>query len=97
MGELPRCANRCVHRDDCCQHTRLVAKKQINYKVAVGKRIKSLRLEAGLSQEALAEHCGIFRTYLSRIESGSANPTLVILVALATSLGVLPHELLTPE
>jgi transcriptional regulator with XRE-family HTH domain len=71
-----------------------VTKKDINYKEAVGARIKNLRLEADLSQETLSDRCGIYRTYLSRIESGSANPTLVVLVALAHSLGVKPYELL---
>ncbi len=65
----------------------------INYKKVVGKRIKELRSEAEISQEVLAEKCGIYRTYLSRIESGTANPTLVVLVALAKSLGVAPHQL----
>jgi transcriptional regulator with XRE-family HTH domain len=47
-----------------------------------------------MTQEDLAEKCGIYRTYLSRIESGNANLTLVVLVALANSLQVMPHELL---
>jgi transcriptional regulator with XRE-family HTH domain len=71
-----------------------VTKKEINYKEAVGARIKNLRLQAELSQETLSDRCGIYRTYLSRIESGSANPTLVVLVALAHSLEVKPYELL---
>lgn len=93
VPEFPRCANQCVPRKELCQQTSGVAKKQVNYKALVGQRIKALRLQAGLSQEALSEHCGIFRTYLSRIESGSANPTLLVLVALAASLKVPPHEL----
>ena len=36
----------------------------------------------------------IFRTYLSRIESGAANPSLGVLVTLADALGVEPHVLL---
>jgi transcriptional regulator with XRE-family HTH domain len=56
-----------------------------------------LRLNADLSQEVLSERCGIFRTYLSRIESGSANPTLVVLVALAHSLNVEPYVLLSQD
>ncbi len=70
---------------------------EINYKNLVGSRVRALRLNADLSQEVLAERCGIFRTYLSRIESGSANPTLVVLVALAHSLSVEPHVLLSME
>jgi transcriptional regulator with XRE-family HTH domain len=74
-----------------------VKKSEINYKNVVGSRVRALRLNAELSQEVLSERCGIFRTYLSRIESGSANPTLVVLVALAHSLNVEPYVLLSQD
>jgi transcriptional regulator with XRE-family HTH domain len=74
-----------------------VKKNEINYKTVVGSRVRALRQNAELSQEVLSERCGIFRTYLSRIESGSANPTLVVLVALANSLNVEPHVLLSMD
>jgi transcriptional regulator with XRE-family HTH domain len=77
--------------------TELVKKTELNYKNVVGARVRALRLNAELSQEVLSERCGIFRTYLSRIESGSANPTLVVLVALAHSLNVEPHVLLSMD
>jgi transcriptional regulator with XRE-family HTH domain len=53
-----------------------------------GLRIRSLRAAAGLTQEDLAARCGLFRTYMSRIETGAANPTLTMIHALAQSLGV---------
>jgi transcriptional regulator with XRE-family HTH domain len=74
-----------------------VKKPETNYKNVVGSRVRALRLNAELSQEVLSERCGIFRTYLSRIESGSANPTLVVLVALAHSLNVEPYVLLSMD
>jgi transcriptional regulator with XRE-family HTH domain len=77
-------------------HTQAVENTEINFKNVVGKKIRTLRRAAGLSQETLSERCGIFRTYLSRIESGEANPTLVVLVSLAAALGVDPHVLLLP-
>lgn len=46
-----------------------------------------------MTQEDLAERCGLFRTYMSRIETGKANPTLNMIHALATSLGVSVVEL----
>lgn len=55
---------------------------------AFGARIRELRLAADLTQEVLAERCGLFRTYLSRIENGTANPTLTMIQALAVSLKV---------
>jgi transcriptional regulator with XRE-family HTH domain len=70
---------------------------EISFKNIVGEKIRSLRKGAGLSQEVLAERCGIFRTYLSRIESGSANPSLVVLVTLAKALDVEPYVLLQAD
>jgi transcriptional regulator with XRE-family HTH domain len=63
---------------------------------AFGARIRALRLAADVTQEELAERCGLFRTYLSRIENGSANPTLTMIHALATSLQVDVRELFEP-
>lgn len=55
---------------------------------AFGARIRELRLAAGMTQDDLSERCGLFRTYVSRIETGQANPTLTMIHALAVSLGV---------
>ncbi len=52
----------------------------------VGRQIKRLRVEANMSQQALAEQCRFFRTYISRIESGQANPTVNVLAQLARGL-----------
>ncbi len=89
----PSCVNECVGAPGDQQHTREVKKSHLNYKKLVGERVKALRVENTLTQEVLAERCGIFRTYLSRIESGTANPTLVVLVALAGALEVPPSDL----
>ena len=53
-----------------------------------GARVRALRLAAQMTQDDLAERCGLFRTYMSRIETGQANPTLTMIHALADSLGV---------
>lgn len=53
-----------------------------------GNRIRDLRKAIGMTQEDLADRCGLFRTYLSRLETGKANPTLTMIHALAGSLGV---------
>jgi ribosome-binding protein aMBF1 (putative translation factor) len=91
------CTNECVPTIPPSLDTERVKKNEINYKTVVGSRVRALRQNAELSQEVLSERCGIFRTYLSRIESGSANPTLVVLVALANSLNVEPHVLLSMD
>ncbi len=50
--------------------------------------IKEARAEAGLSQEALALEAGIDRTYISQLERGVANPSLLVLYKLSKILGV---------
>lgn len=63
---------------------------------ALGRRIKELRAVQALTQEELAERSGLFRTYMSRIESGRANPTLTMLHQIADAFGLDVRELLTP-
>jgi transcriptional regulator with XRE-family HTH domain len=57
-------------------------------KRSFGRRVRELRRACDLTQEDLAERCGLFRTYMSRIETGQANPTLTMIHTLAASLGV---------
>lgn len=42
----------------------------------------------GMSQEAFADQCGFARTYMSRIETGRANPSINAINVLADALGV---------
>ena len=65
--------------------------------IKFGKRVRQLRLDAGMTQEDLAHRCGLFRTYMSRIETGRANPTLTMIDALAGSLRVPTAQLFEPE
>jgi transcriptional regulator with XRE-family HTH domain len=53
-----------------------------------GDRIRELRLASGMTQESLADHCGFARTYMSRIETGGANPSLEAIKTLADGLDV---------
>ena len=58
-----------------------------------GYRVRDLRKATGLSQEAFADHCGFARTYMSRIETGAANPSLDAIQVLADGLRVRVAEL----
>ena len=60
----------------------------------VGVNLQRLRREKGWSQEALAFESGLHRTYVSGIERGVRNPTVMIIEKLAKTLGVRPAELL---
>lgn len=53
----------------------------------LGEDIKVLRLNAGLSQEALALEAEVDRTYVSQLERGVANPSLLILHRISKVLG----------
>jgi XRE family transcriptional regulator, regulator of sulfur utilization len=55
---------------------------------ALGRAIRRLRQQRGLSIEALALNAGLHPTYLSEIERGVRNPTWSKLGALASTLGM---------
>lgn len=59
-----------------------------------GMRVKELRERQGMTQENLADTANLFRTYLSRIETGVANPSLTVIHALAQALSKPPGALL---
>lgn len=59
----------------------------------VGRNLKRFRKERGWSQEELAFESGLHRTYISGIERGARNPTIVILARLAEALRVRVDEL----
>jgi transcriptional regulator with XRE-family HTH domain len=67
---------------------------RVHIQNVLGAKIKTLRLEAGITQATLSERSGLFRTHVSRIECGTANPTLTAIVALAKALEVEPAVLL---
>ena len=58
-----------------------------------GSRIRELRKFSGLSQEEFADKCGYARTYISRIETGTANLSLDAIGTLATALRLPLQEL----
>ncbi len=59
----------------------------------VGRNVKRVRQEKGLTQEQLAELSGFSQQYISGLEQGRRNPTVVSLYELATALGVSHMEL----
>ncbi len=58
--------------------------------------IKAIRSARGLSQQQIAKAAGIPRATWTNLESGAANPTLVVLVKVASALEVRLDELLAP-
>ena len=54
----------------------------------LARNVKLVRLTTGLSQEKLALEAEIDRTYISQIERGISNPSLLVLCKIANRLGV---------
>jgi transcriptional regulator with XRE-family HTH domain len=66
----------------------------VDIRQILGANLKRLRTAKGWSQEQYAFEAGIHRTYVSDIERGARNPTILILEKLAAPLSVDPAALL---
>jgi transcriptional regulator with XRE-family HTH domain len=62
-----------------------------------GARVRTLRQAKALSQEKLAELAGLHRTYISSVELGKRNVSLLNVQALANALGVSVEEFFKTE
>ena len=62
----------------------------------VGRNVRRWRIRRGLTQEQFAEVSGFSQQYLSGLERGHRNPTVVTVYELATALGVSYLDLLRP-
>ncbi|MEO1206474.1 MAG: helix-turn-helix transcriptional regulator [Pseudomonadota bacterium] len=60
----------------------------------VGLNLKQYREAEGLSQEELAFNCGLHRTYISGVERGVRNPTVLVLQKIADALEIEAWRLL---
>jgi transcriptional regulator with XRE-family HTH domain len=54
----------------------------------VGENVKRARIAAGLTQEQLADRSGFSQQYLSGLEGGKRNPTIVTIYEIAQALDV---------
>lgn len=79
-------------RPHCC--ARMDVRKQF------GQNLRRLRAERGLSQEELAYRAGVDTSYVSQMENGRRNPSLLVMAALAgvlqTSLADLLRDVSAP-
>lgn len=63
----------------------------------VGRNFARLRRQQRLTQEQVEERSGFSQQYLSGLERGRRNPTVVTLFELAQALGVSHVDLVTPD
>ncbi len=59
-----------------------------------GKTVQAARLAKGWSQEKLAFEAGLDRTYVSSVERGRRNISIINIYKLAQALDMAPHNLL---
>ena len=70
---------------------------RMDMRILVGKNFGRLRREKGLTQEQIEERSGFSQQYLSGLEQGKRNPTIITLYELSQALGVSHVELVKPE
>jgi transcriptional regulator with XRE-family HTH domain len=69
----------------------------MDWRQIVGRNVRQLRQDRGLTQEQLAFEAQLDLTYVGGIERGRRNPSLVVLVRLATTQGVMPADLVSAD
>jgi len=62
--------------------------------IKFGKKLKEMRLRKDLSQGDVARILGVHRTYISGLERGVRNPSLLTVNKIAKALGVNAKELI---
>lgn len=62
----------------------------------VGDNVRRIRQRKGLTQEQLAEASGYSQQYISGLEKGLRNPTVITVFEIASALGVGHLDLLRP-
>ena len=67
----------------------------MDIKLSVGKRVKELRNKLGISQEEFADLAGLDRTYITSVECGKRNISIVNIEKLAKALKVSLAEFFT--
>lgn len=59
-----------------------------------GVRVRHYRKAKNLSQEGLAEACGLDRTYIGGVERGERNISLINIYKISDALGVSPKDII---
>ena len=66
-----------------------------DWRLILGKNVRPLRQQKGLTQEELAFEAEIDLTYMGGIERGKRNPSLLVIARIAKALSVTPAKLLS--
>ncbi|HEX7152252.1 MAG TPA: helix-turn-helix transcriptional regulator [Thermoanaerobaculia bacterium] len=59
----------------------------------LGHTVREIRTEKGITQQEVADRCGVNRTFIIAVEKGRQNASTMSLIKISAALGVLPAEL----
>ena len=59
-----------------------------DWRIIIGKNVRKIRRQKGMTQEELAFEAKIDLTYIGGIERGKRNPSLLVMARLAEALSV---------
>ena len=63
----------------------------------IGENVRGFRNKLGISQEKLAEHAGVDRTYIGCIERAEKSVSAEVLYRIGKALKIKPHLLLLKD
>ena len=69
----------------------------MDIRVVIGRNVRRLRVAKGLTQEELSARCDFDQRYISQVENGLQNLTVLSLHELSQALGTTPVALVTPD
>lgn len=69
----------------------------MDMRALVGRNVRRIREKRGLTQEKFAELSGFSQQYISGLENGKRNPSIVTVYELSKSLGVSHMDLVRPD
>lgn len=69
----------------------------MDVRAVIGGNVKRRRQALGLTQEQLAERCDFDQRYISQLERGQRNPTVLSLHEIAQALETTAVALMTPD
>ncbi len=79
------------------QSRRPCAMPRMSVQSRVSKNIQRIRREKELSQEDVAHRANIHQTYLSGVETGKRNPSILVVERIAKALNVDVSEIFKPS
>ena len=59
----------------------------------LGHTVREIRAEKGMTQQEVADRCGVNRTFIIAVEKGRQNASTMSLIKISAALDVLPAEL----